>query len=282
MRIHLIDGSYAPNGIFDPDREGELCILPSQLEKLDYLVAQLKQRGLYVELPVHGYHWRNISGANDYPGMDRARFAAFSSGVPLWSERFLAAEQQFARDFLGHVNPYTGTSYAEEPAVALIEVINENGILCAWRGDHFRKAWPDEMVGDLQAHWNKFLLSRYGSSERLRQRWADGEIMPDKAEMLRDTEFTEASKAWYLQVVKPSEATMQTASNGGPEGRACVALSSNRAPDKMAFVLLQQAGLAIEEGCQYRLSFWAKAEATSPPPAKNWRLALPCKKRRTG
>ena len=118
VRIHLIDGGYAPNGLFDPDHQGELRMLPAQLDKLDFFIAELKQRGIYVELPVHGYHWRNVSGVNDYPGADLKAFAPFSSGVPLWNEHFIETEKQFARDFFGHVNPYTGKAYTEEPCVS--------------------------------------------------------------------------------------------------------------------------------------------------------------------
>ena len=108
VRIHLIDGGYAPQGLFDPEHEGELRILPAQLDKLDFFIAELKKQGIYVELPVHGYHWRNVSGVKDYPGADLKALASFSSGVPLWNEHFIETEKQFARDFFGHVNPYTG------------------------------------------------------------------------------------------------------------------------------------------------------------------------------
>ena len=261
-RIHLIDGAYAPYGLFDPDFPGELRISPVQLEKLDYLVAQLKKRGLYVELPVHGYHWRNVSAVKDYAGFERSKFSAFGSGVPMWSEKFIAGEQRFAREFLGHVNPYTGTAYAQEPAVALIEVINENGIICAWRKDHFGKAWPQEMINDLQTHWNTFLRARYETTARLRERWAEGEVIADKTEMLRDTQFADPAHTWYLQVVKPSIGTMQAVEQGGPKGQRFLSLSCNRAAEKLAFVLLQQAGLTVQEDRQYEISFSAKANVS--------------------
>ena len=53
---------------------------------------------------------------------------------------------------------------------------------------------------------------------------------------------------------------MQAVEGGGPDGRRCVSINSNRAAEKGAFVLLQQGGFAVEKGCQYKLSFCAKAD----------------------
>ncbi len=260
VRLHLFDGHYAPNGIFDPAHQGELRILPSQLDKLDYFIAQLKKYGIYVELPVHGYHWRNISGAKGFPGVEREKFAPFASGVPLWNQKYIAAEQQLARELFGHVNPYTGKAYTEEPAVALMEIINENGILCAWRGNHLRKSWPESMIADLQSHWNRFLRSRYSTTDRLREAWAVGEVRPSRQPMLKNADFAGDAAPWGLQVVKPSTATIESISSGGPTGRSCLLLDSNRATSGRAFVLLFQTGLHIEKGVFYKLSFLAKAD----------------------
>lgn len=259
VRIHLIDGHYAPMGLFDPAHKGELRILPSQLDRLDFFIAELKKHGIYVELPVDGYHWRNISGVQDYPGTDFPKFAPFSSGIPLWNDHFIATEKQFARDFFGHVNPYTGKAYTEDPCVSTLEIVNENGLICAWRGGHFRTEWPQAMIADLQSHWNRFLKTRYATTARLRQSWAVGEIHADSQNMLKNSDFADGLKSWLLQTVKPSVARTDVVANGGPGGRPCVVLNSERAPEKMAFIILQQPGLTIEKNCRYTLSFQAKA-----------------------
>lgn len=260
-RIHLIDGGYAPSGLFDPEHKGELRIVPAQMDRLDYFIAELKKRGIYVEISVHGYHWRNVSGTADYPGADLQKLAAFSSGLPFWRPRFVEAEKQFAREFFGHVNPYLGKPYTEEPAVSTLEVLNENGILSAWRGQHFRKAWPDAMVADFQGEWNKYLATRYGTSEKVHAAWAIGEVHPAAEDMLKNGAFADGEKSWALQVSKPSAATMEVSTQGGPEGKPCVAIKSDRSAEKLAFVNLNQTGLTIQKGTRYKLSFFAKAEA---------------------
>lgn len=268
VRVHLIDGHYAPNGLLDPAHKGQLRILPSQLEKLDYLIAELKQRGIYVELPVNGYHWRNITGESEFADLEPKKFAPFASGVPLWNARFLATEKQFARDFLGHVNPYTGKAYTEEPAVAAVEIVNENGLICAWRGGHVRKVWPPSMIRDLQQHWNRFLAARYSTTDRLRRAWAVGEERSEPTEILRNGDFQAGLNAWHFQLVRPSTATLEPIAAGGPTGGPCVTLDSRRDPQHSAFVFLQQPGIAVKRGGRYRLSFMAKSDTQAEAPVK--------------
>lgn len=266
VRVHLIDGGAAPAGLFDPAAKNELRILPEQLDKLDFFIAELKKRGIYVELPVHGYHWRNMQGEAVYAGFDKKKIAPFSSGVPMWSPAFIQAEKDFARAFFRHVNPYTGKAYVEEPCVSTVEIINENGIICAWRGGHMRDAWPAAMVADFQQAWVAFLRTRYSSTEKLRSAWASGAVRGDGKNLLKNGDFAGGTAGWWLQVVKPSAGTVEVLSGQSPDHRPRAVLSSDRRSEPGAFVLLQQGGLAIEKGCRYRLSFRARvAEPANTP-----------------
>lgn len=260
LRITETDCHYAPRGLFDPKYPGQLRILPSQLDKLDYFIAELKRQGVYVELSLHIQHWLNITGPAEIPGMEAEKFPGFAGGQPWWNEKFVAAEKQWARDFLGHVNPYTGKAYTEEPAVAYVEIVNENGIISAWNRGCFRKSWPPAMVADLQTHWNKFLQARYSTSDRLRRAWASGEATAaDPRNLLQNADFAKGRSGWALQCVKPSSAEIEVVSHGGPNGLPCVAIRSQCASPK-GFVNLNQSGFAIEKGCVYRLTFQARAD----------------------
>ena len=217
---------------------------------------------------MHGSHWRNVSGPTEYPGADLQKLAPFSSGVPLWNAQFVEGEKQFARDFFCHVNPYTGKAYTEEPAVSTVEITNENGLVCAWRGGRVRKVWPEAMVADLQRGWNEFLKTRYTTTDRLRQAWAVGEVRAEGRNLLQNGDFSAGATPWLLQCVKPSTATMEVVPGAGPEGKACVVLDGDRAPEKLAFVDRYQVGLHLENGCRYRLSFLAKADGGDKAPVK--------------
>lgn len=142
-RIHHHEGAL----IRDSGKSTELNA--ESMAKFDYFMAALINRGLYlttdlfVSRPVP---WKEIG--EDKPG-----------NVPMNEFKSLAyvhdgAKQnlrEFTRNFLTHVNPHTGRSYAREPALSWIAIINEGNLL-----NHPRQlqhpAW--------QAEWKKWITAK--------------------------------------------------------------------------------------------------------------------------
>jgi hypothetical protein len=256
VRITHTDQQYAPRGLFDPAFKGEMRIDLAQMEKLDYFIAELKKRGIYVELSLHVSHLRSM-GRKGIPELGDQRYG-FGSGLPLWNERFIEAEKQFARDFFGHVNRYTGKPYTEEPAVAFVEIINENGILCAWPRGHIKKTWSAALVADLQAAWNAYLKQKYQKTDALRRAWVEGEKIAG-GEVLRNPGFAQGAEGWALQCVAPSNGELKALSDGY-EGKPCVVATCDPKSKETWHVNLHQIGLAIEKDAIYQLTFAAKAD----------------------
>ena len=48
--------------------------------------------------------------------------------LSLYDKRIIELEKEYAHNLLTHVNPYTKTEYRNEPAIAIVEILNENGI----------------------------------------------------------------------------------------------------------------------------------------------------------
>lgn len=114
VRLHYLDCAY-DNFKQGPERPlvarlntTAFRIDPERLEKLDYLVAALKRRGIYVNL--------NLRVARD----ERQKGASYLD------EGLIATQKDYARQILRHVNPYTKLAYADDPAVALVEITNED------------------------------------------------------------------------------------------------------------------------------------------------------------
>ncbi|RLI07055.1 hypothetical protein DRO42_08635, partial [Candidatus Bathyarchaeota archaeon] len=42
--------------------------------------------------------------------------------------------QNYVNDVLTHVNPYTGLAYKDDPALVLVELVNENYLTRRWAG----------------------------------------------------------------------------------------------------------------------------------------------------
>jgi hypothetical protein len=48
--------------------------------------------------------------------------------LSLYDKRIIELEKEYAHNLLTHVNPYTKAEYRNEPAIAIVEILNENGI----------------------------------------------------------------------------------------------------------------------------------------------------------
>jgi len=162
VRIHHIDDTQ---GILDPD-PGHY-FRPERLDLVDYWIAKLKERGIYVALDLNDYRTflatENVQNA-DQLGRGAKPYAVFD-------ERLIELQQEYARKLLmEHVNPYTKLSFANDPAVALLEIYDENGLFIR-RADLPNLAQPYK--GMLQQQWNAWLRARYDTTARLRSAWTD-------------------------------------------------------------------------------------------------------------
>ena len=141
VRFHHMDMRPSPNGIWMDDSMEQLD--PTQLDKLDWLVYQLKLHGVYSNL--------NLHVSRTYPGVDYdiGQFN-FGKTIDNFYRPYIEMQKAYARELLTHKNPYTGKAYTDEPAVAFIEINNENSLLSNWKllpqlkGDHkasLKKQW---------------------------------------------------------------------------------------------------------------------------------------------
>ncbi len=123
MRFHHMDNQSAPGGIWDKEKK---ALDPDQLDKLDWLIYQLKLNGIYSNINTHV--------SFNYPGLDYTGIEQFNYGKTIdnFYRPYIEMQKQYANMLLLHKNPYTGTTYAEEPAVAFVEINNENSLLSSW------------------------------------------------------------------------------------------------------------------------------------------------------
>ena len=121
VRLHFIDLD-APRGLIAAGTDSR-TLDPQQLDRLDFLVAELKKRGIYVDLNLNV--GRSYRAGDSVPDFERIRWA---KGMTLYDPRLIALQKEYARKILTHVNPYTGLAYRDEPAVAVVEILNENAV----------------------------------------------------------------------------------------------------------------------------------------------------------
>ncbi len=164
-------GIQSPGSFVEFDAEG--------LDRMDYFIAQLKQHGIYVKLS----STFTVKLGPD----DRAAVPYIDEFGPLRdSEKgrvgtghgsvFLSREIQDLQitqivKLLNHRNPYTGLTYAEDPAIAFVELFNEDSALFFGTLSRLQKI-PTlrQRAGEMFFAW---LKDRYGSEQALLEAWGE-------------------------------------------------------------------------------------------------------------
>ena len=250
VRLHHMDArsiwGNSPN---------KLAIDPEKLERLDYLIAQLKRHGVYVNINLHVS--RSFGEAEGFTA--QAERPRMDKGLDNFEPRMIELQKKYARDLLTHVNPYTKTAYVDEPAVAFVEINNENAIFSVYSSGHLDDL-PEPYATTYRKLWNQWLRKKYGSNQRLEQAWNVGRH-PLGDEMLTNGDFSRSyGKPWSLEIdsSKDVEITVQPA---GPEGRPCLRIHTKK-PQKIAWrPQLIHTGLAVKKDSPYTLTCWVRADS---------------------
>jgi hypothetical protein len=146
VRFHHMDHAAWPDGIFTDDKLETLS--PDALDRLDYFIAALKSRGIYADLNLHVSRW--WSKAHNWPNADKT--PNFDKMIDLFDPDLIAANKQYARDLLTHINAFTHNRYADEPAVAMVEINNEDTFF-TWDGEKKLASIPEPYAGMLMTRW---------------------------------------------------------------------------------------------------------------------------------
>ena len=125
VRLHHIDAPWSKPNVFDPRRDDTLNLNPDALDKLDYFVACLRRAGIYIYL--------DLLTNRHFKAGDRVRNGtAIEDGLKIvahFDTRIKTLHKRYMRQLLTHINPYTRLRWLDDPALALMEVINEDSLL---------------------------------------------------------------------------------------------------------------------------------------------------------
>ncbi|MDR0338018.1 MAG: cellulase family glycosylhydrolase [Planctomycetaceae bacterium] len=193
VRLHHMD-SWA---IWGDKPKSQRKIDPILLDKLDYLIAVLKKRGIYVNINLHVGRW--FDDRDGFPHKEKR--PKYDKGLDNFETRMIELQKEYAKDLLTHVNPYTGLSYTNEPAVAMVEINNENSVVNEWANGNLDEL-PDPYGTEFQKQWNDWLRNKYKTTEAMLQSWNCvneplGEEMIHGGDFITPLNFD--GKDWYLQ-----------------------------------------------------------------------------------
>jgi Beta-galactosidase len=178
------------------------------LDRLDYFIAKLKERGVYVKL---SSTFGVKLGARDRQfvpymdefgkvGRDGGRVGTGHGSVFLSSELQDMQIRQIVA-ILEHRNPYTGLTYGEDPGVAVVELFNEDSAL--FFGTIGRLQKIPTLRRRAGRDFKKWLEARYGSKDALLDAWGKRALNSFADEGLTDESWEEdriypAGNPWFF------------------------------------------------------------------------------------
>jgi len=179
IRLHAFDSRS--HRLIDYDRGDSRHLNPEALDRFDYLVAQLKKHGIYIYLDLLDYRWFRTADGVKYGDEFTHNWQGSMKGASIFDRRMIELQKEYATQLLTHRNPYTGLRYVDDPAVAVVEITNENSVFYFFRTRDLSLPYYREQ---LTARWNQWLAERYGDRRRLAQAWTDSQgrcaLLPDE------------------------------------------------------------------------------------------------------
>ena len=189
-----MDAQPFPNGIRARADKSTRALDPEALDRLDHFVAALKRHGIYANLNL--LVSRPFNAADGLPPEIETVVPKDRATIGFFYAPLLKLQQEYARKLLTHRNAETGLTYAREPAVAFVEINNENGLAHSWWEGQLDNL-PGVFARDLQQQWNAWLHTRYRSTEKLRAAW--GTIGPAPAGRIEDGGLPAFTKAHWSE-----------------------------------------------------------------------------------
>ena len=204
IRLHKFTWYGGYEGIGDANDSTKTD--PARQDRLDYYCSQLCDNGIY-------FGWSHIYGHRLRPG-DRDKVLAYdevvkagdahlkgsSIGLVMFAEDLQTLNIQLTVNLLNHKNPYTGKKNADDPALAFVELQNEDDIFfstthqMAMQCPTYKK-----LFCELFSDW---LKAKYGSHENLAKAWGQNALNAypkfQTGEHLDKRNIYPIAHSWYL------------------------------------------------------------------------------------
>ncbi|MCB9937101.1 MAG: cellulase family glycosylhydrolase [Planctomycetaceae bacterium] len=240
VRMHHMDSSSIWG-----NSENHLTIDPNKLERLDFLIDQLKRHGIYTNLNLHVS--RSFGPKEGFVAQEQR--PNYDKGLDNFEPRMIELQRKYARDLLTHINPYTRLAYTHDPTIAFVEVNNENALFDQWsRGE--LDTLPEPYASTFRELWNAWLTNKYATTQQMRKRWDIG-AQPLGGELLK----LDGSKAWHLETDDVTDAELTGTQS--PSRLQIVVRRQGREPWRPQ---LTQSGFSVEKGKAYTLSFSMRSQ----------------------
>jgi len=267
VRLNTIDVSWWDGGsIFAPGTT-TTALSAVQMQKLDWFIYQLKQNGVYVVLPMV-----SVFQPRSGDGVRQPDSVGWGSKIPvIFDKQLQSVVRGFTKLLLNHVNPYTGTAYKNEHAIAYMVVTDESSLMNNWM--YSQDVVRPNLYGNqlsvgsqhlktMDSLFHVYLRSiGYASSADVQRAWST--TVADTSNILRNGAFEDPfSSAWALGVASQqgAQALMQNSDADKVEGASSLRVRIGKlgSPAYPYSIYLYQFLPMVKRLHKYKLSFYAK------------------------
>ena len=156
VRFHQMDSEWATPNLYRLTAGKRLTTTRNLdercMERLDYLIKCLKERGIYAAVDMTTYR--------KFKSGDGVLFAEEMGDCHKWYALYdpvmIDLQKEFCEKFWNHYNPYTGLAYKDDPFFAFCDIINENDLFRPLDGFKWKRIpYYDDMMRDMVAAWLK-------------------------------------------------------------------------------------------------------------------------------
>ncbi len=175
---------------FDKRADDPTRLDPGYVAGLHRFLAALKEQGIYLELSFYFPLWFEVKPSYGIPGYEKlANKKPFA--LLYFDPRMQEVHRAWARGLLTAEDPHTGLRLADDPALAMIELVNEDSYFF-WT--FAAKNIPPVQMAKLERLFGAYLERRYGSIAKARAAWGGADQRrdaPDEGRMA-------VLDAWHL------------------------------------------------------------------------------------
>ena len=256
IRFHHMDASWAYNGgLLSYTSTSSTNFNATNLERLHFMVSRLKARGIYSDINLlvgRQYRFGDGLGTEVTNGMDWKTAHALG----FFYAPALALQKDYARKLLTPTNRFTGLSLAQDPAVAFVEILNENGIIQQWYDGNL-DTLAARYSTNLQARWNNWLYTRYTNDAAMLAAWRVVD-QPLGTNLLANGNFSNNLAGWNLEQHGVAGAAF-TRTYDFTNSQPCIRVTVTNTDTLDWYIQINYPNLALDSNQVYTVSYQAKS-----------------------
>ncbi len=238
---------------------------PKQIERLDWFLYQLKRNGIYAALTLQS---ARAARASDGLGADADSAMWLGRELPYLYPQARATTRRIVRLLLDHTNPFTGTAYKNEPAIAMFEGLDQGSLISMNRLGYteYREGqggFSYRHSRRLDTLFTQFLRTRYANNAALTAGWRTAPPGGGFPDLIKEGSFEgEFERYWTMQANNGASVTPVLGQGDSvPNGSVSMKLRVRNTRDtSMPYDAYMAENIdGLEFNTSYRLTFKAKS-----------------------